>query len=153
MELRHGKDSTDNDQFSITETFISGVVVFIVLLVSMTEQKHIGRMGEEHAARYLESNGYEIAERNWKFRRYEIDIIAWLNDLLVIVEVKTRAGSYYRPERYVSIEQWRSIAFATSKYMTMVGHEWEVRFDIVSVSMKDDTPDVKHYPDVFFPGR
>lgn len=119
----------------------------------MNEMQAIGRRGEEVAARHLEAEGYKVVERNWRYRRYEIDIIAWKGDLLVIVEVKTRGEGYYQPERYVSIDQWRNIAFATSKYMINIDHEWEVRFDIISVTINGTAIRVRHYPDVFFPGR
>lgn len=50
----------------------------------------LGRNGEDRAARYLESEGYEIVERNYHCRSGEIDIIAREAGDLVFVEVKTR---------------------------------------------------------------
>jgi len=38
--------------------------------------KTTGNKGEELAASYLSNKGYEIIERNWRFRYAEVDIIA-----------------------------------------------------------------------------
>ena len=39
-----------------------------------------GNDGENRAAAYLVSKGFEIIERNWRTNRGEIDIIAFKND-------------------------------------------------------------------------
>nr|HRC92968.1 YraN family protein [Bacteroidia bacterium] len=36
----------------------------------------LGREGENMAVEYLVANGYQIVERNWRFGKLEIDIIA-----------------------------------------------------------------------------
>lgn len=55
----------------------------------------LGRKGEELAARYLESVGMLVVERNWRFSDGEIDIVALDGDALVIAEVKTRKNLAY----------------------------------------------------------
>lgn len=57
----------------------------------------LGRRGEEHAADYLRGLGWRILERNWRCREGEVDIIAHDPETgaLVVVEVKTRAGTGY----------------------------------------------------------
>lgn len=49
-----------------------------------------GNQGETLACEYLRSLGYTIQERNFRIRGGEIDIIAFDNEDLVFVEVKTR---------------------------------------------------------------
>jgi putative endonuclease len=49
-----------------------------------------GKAGEELAAQYLERNGLKILERNYRFERGEIDLIAEEGEELVFVEVKAR---------------------------------------------------------------
>lgn len=49
-----------------------------------------GKRGEELAARYLLKRGYFIWQRNWRNRSGEIDIIAYSERKLRIIEVKTR---------------------------------------------------------------
>ena len=119
----------------------------------MRQPNDVGLEGEDIACAFLQQNGYRIAERNWRYRRYEIDIIAWVDELMVVVEVKTRGVGLYKPEHYVLRRQWNYIAFAAGRYMDKIGYDWEVRFDIISVTITERDPIVRHYQDVFFPGR
>lgn len=52
--------------------------------------KGIGQVAEDEAAKYLQSKGYEIVDRNWKTKYCEIDIIAKKNGVIYFVEVKYR---------------------------------------------------------------
>ena len=60
----------------------------------MTEEKRssrqVGRHYEKVAEKCLESQGYQILERNFSCRRGEIDLIAREGGYLVFVEVKYR---------------------------------------------------------------
>ena len=59
----------------------------------MMNNKERGALGEEIAAEYLRSIGYEILDRNFSVRGGEMDIIALDGDVVVFVEVKTRIGN------------------------------------------------------------
>ena len=48
----------------------------------------IGRVGEDLAQKYLSSLGFKILERNWRWRKCEIDIIAIHRDKIIFIEVK-----------------------------------------------------------------
>ena len=50
-----------------------------------------GRGGEEEAARWLESAGWEIVDRRRKTKLGEIDLVARKDGLIAFVEVKWRA--------------------------------------------------------------
>lgn len=58
-------------------------------------RQEIGRLGEIAAAEYLEKNGYDIIERNWRCRSGEIDLIAKKAKQYIFVEVRTRRRSKY----------------------------------------------------------
>ena len=66
----------------------------------MAAHNELGKWGEEIAARFIEKNGYEILERDWKSGHHDLDIIARDEDTLVIIEVKTRRSRHrvYRPQ-------------------------------------------------------
>ena len=50
----------------------------------------IGKLGEESVCAYLIGQGYRIAERNYRIKGGEIDIIAENGDYIAFVEVKAR---------------------------------------------------------------
>ncbi|UNK69371.1 YraN family protein [Microbacterium sp. H1-D42] len=61
----------------------------------MAAKDDFGRAGEERAAAYLRSRGYAILDRNWRCAQGEIDIVALTEDMLCIVEVKTRRSEAF----------------------------------------------------------
>lgn len=59
-----------------------------------SNRKHVlGAYGESLAADFLQQQGYEIVERNWRCRDGELDLVARDKDAWVFVEVKTRRSS------------------------------------------------------------
>lgn len=112
-----------------------------------------GQTGETAAAQFLEQKGWQIAERNWRSGRHEIDLIAWANpQLLVFVEVKTRAGeSFGGPEGAVTYRKQQQLLRAAGLYMESIGYEWEIRFDVVAVILrKEKILEIRHLEDAFF---
>ncbi len=75
----------------------------------MAEHNELGKKGEELAVNHLEENGYEILERNWVFQKAEIDIIAQKDEVLAIVEVKTRSSlDFGSPQDFVKPKKFNS---------------------------------------------
>lgn len=120
----------------------------------MARHNELGKTGENIAAVYLEKEGYLVLEKNWRHRRAEIDLIAKQGDVLVFVEVKTRSSAgLNRPEDAVTKDKQALLTDAASVYMEELGHEWEIRFDIIAIIYFSNTSfDLKHYEDAFFPG-
>jgi len=120
----------------------------------MHENLKIGKEGEEFAVEFLLANGYEILEKNWRFKKAEIDIIAkeYKSDTLVFVEVKTRSYIYYgEPSSFVDTKKKRFILDAASQYMKTIDYEWAIRFDIIGIVLESDKkPKISHYKDAFF---
>jgi putative endonuclease len=62
----------------------------------MEHNQRIGRLGEELAAQYLSSLGWEIIARNWRdAKNGELDLIAAYLDKWHFIEVKTRSSWRY----------------------------------------------------------
>lgn len=119
----------------------------------MATTKEIGDKGELLAAEYLAKEGYVLAEKNWRFKRAEIDLIMREGEVLVFIEVKALSYSYYRrPEEAVDARKEAMIIDAAQRYMEQVGHEWEIRFDIISIILdkKLEIKELEHFKDVFF---
>ena len=69
----------------------------------MAEHNELGKIGEQLAIDYLLKNGYKIRERNYRYLKAEVDIIALKENTLVAVEVKTRTSNYFgNPEDFVT---------------------------------------------------
>ena len=113
----------------------------------MGEHNDIGSKGEDLAVDFLERNGYEILRRNFKFRRYEIDIIAMRGDWLLFIEVKTRTNlDYGTPEEFVLSEQSKRIMQVAEEFIFTTNWQGHIRFDIISVTIGDYT-EVIHFED------
>ena len=119
----------------------------------MAIQQEVGKRGEQVASDYLTAKGYRILERNWYFRKKEIDIIAEKDDFLVIIEVKSRSvGFQENPMDAVNMKKQRFLIQAANAYINKFGIEMEVKFDIITVIFFNDHEyKLKHIDDAFYP--
>lgn len=118
--------------------------------------KHLatGKKGEEIALSFLHEKGYNILETNWRHKKLEVDLIAKDGPTLVFVEVKTRSTNFFGlPEEFVDDNKEKHLARAAAAYMKKISHQWAIRFDVISIILKNDQEtEVKHIEDAFFPG-
>lgn len=118
----------------------------------MNENKVTGKQGEQRALDFLKAQGHLILETNWHHRNAEIDIISRLGDVLIITEVKTRRSNFFgEPEEWVNRQKQKHLVKAAAAYMEKQGLDLEVRFDIVSILIHQDTFRIHHIPDAFYP--
>jgi len=118
----------------------------------MADHNKLGKKGEEIALKYLKSNQYIIKETNWRFRKNEVDIIAEKDNLLVVVEVKTRTSEYFEnPKEAVTRKKQRFIILSADAYVQEKNIEWEVRFDIIAVTIINQQINIEHIQDAFQP--
>jgi putative endonuclease len=118
----------------------------------MADHNETGIKGEELAEKYLRNAGYEILERNWRFGKNEIDIIARDKNFLVIAEVKTRrTANFGEPEEFVTRTKQKSLIKAANGYVMQKEIDLETRFDIVSVLYHGNSYTVKQLKDAFYP--
>jgi len=118
----------------------------------MAKHNKFGKEGEELACKLLREKGYQIAERNWRFGKLELDIVARLKDTLVIVEVKTRANDYHGdPEDFVTRSKQRHIIKAANEYIVQKDVNLETRFDVIAILVDGKETKVKHLESAFYP--
>jgi len=119
----------------------------------MAEHNELGRLGEVLAQQYLEKLGYVILEKNWVYGRAEIDLIAFHQNTLVFVEVKTRRSvDYGEPEDFVNWKKEKQLEFASAVYIEKKNHQGEIRFDIVAIVFENrDIYKINHIEDAFWP--
>jgi putative endonuclease len=117
----------------------------------MTNHIELGKAGETIAVTHLEGKGYRILERNWRWGREEIDIIARDGNFVVIVEVKTRSSNVIaEPEASVTKSKQRILVRAANAYVNYRRLQGEVRFDIISVLIGPDGHTINHIADAFY---
>ena len=118
----------------------------------MTSTKSIGNEGEDIACSFLEGENYKIMERNWHYGKYEVDIIAEVNQLLVFLEVKYRSGNYFgEPEVFVSNKQKRNLIRVANFYVDKKNSFQEIRFDIIAIVNNNGKVSINHIEDAFKP--
>ncbi len=91
--------------------------------------------GEDAAAAWYLSDGYEILDRNWRCRDGELDLIAAGEGCLVFCEVKSRSSSAYGvPAAAVTPAKQRRIRHLALRWLDEHDvHGARLRFDVVSV--------------------
>lgn len=98
--------------------------------------RQIGAKKEEMAAKYLQQNGMEILERNFRNRQGEIDIIGRHEGYLVFVEVKYRSNTRQGyPAEAVDFRKQRQICKVADYYRMIhgLGEQTKVRYDVIAV--------------------
>ena len=119
----------------------------------MAAKDELGRAGEQRAARYLESCGYEVLDRNWRVREGELDLVVGRPGDLVVVEVKTRRGEAFgHPfeaiDRRKRQRLWRlAVAWIAAHPEQVQGRR--LRLDAVAIIGSDpDTALLEHLEDL-----
>lgn len=121
-----------------------------------TDPRHLlGVDGEMAALEFLLDKGYRILEHRYRVGRWEVDLIAERDGVVVFVEVKTRSGmAFGRPAEAVTSRKQRELI--------KVARAWEdrsrrrdraIRFDVVEVlrSRNGGVVVVRHIESAFRP--
>ncbi len=117
----------------------------------MSKHYELGREGEQLAVNYLLKKGYQILERNWRFQKAEVDIIALKEETLAVVEVKTRSSNEFgNPQDFVNQKKIRLLREAINEFVIQRNLDVEVRFDIIAITMRDSMEDIEHLKDAFY---
>ncbi len=117
----------------------------------MAKHNELGKFGEEIAVEFLQKDGYEILETNWTFQKAEVDIIAKKENILAIVEVKTRSSlEFGLPQDFVKPKKIQLLVKAVNEYVISKDFDIEVRFDIIAVHKEGDSFVIEHLIDAFY---
>ena len=118
----------------------------------MATHNDTGKLGENLAQEYLVSQGFAIVATNWHRGKFEIDIIAYREGLIVFAEVKTRSHTDHgNPEEFVDNKKQRAYVRLADAYVTAHQRHEEVRFDIISVIISPDGHQIEHLENAFSP--
>jgi putative endonuclease len=118
----------------------------------MNYRKDTGNKGENIAAQYLAKQDYTILERNWRFKYWEVDIIAAKQNKLHFVEVKTRSNERYgKPEESIGRDKMNSLKHAAEEYLYL-HPEWKyIQFDVLAITLHgNEAKEIFLIEDVYF---
>lgn len=117
----------------------------------MAKHNTLGKEGEKRAVDFLLKNGYEIIRKNYRYLKAEIDIIAQKDDILAVVEVKTRSTrDFGLPQDFVSKKKIKLMVMAMDHFLNEREWDIEVRFDIVAVIKSKNDWEIEHLKDAFY---
>jgi len=117
----------------------------------MGKHNELGEKGEKLAVDFLLKNGYHIMRKNYRYLKAEIDIIAKKNDVLAIVEVKTRSSAFFENiADTVTPKKIKLVVMAANHYVIEQNLEVEVRFDIITILKKSKGFDIEHLENAFY---
>ena len=112
------------------------------------QKQSLGRWGEEVAAQYLMSLGYEILERNVRTEYGELDLVTRQGAQLIFVEVKARSSADFgEPEEAVTPAKQQHLLDAAESYLQAHPEfegDWHV--DVIAVRrLKGRNPEIVHF--------
>jgi putative endonuclease len=104
----------------------------------LPEHLKTGERGEEGAFFFLRRNGFVVVARRWNDGPLpgDIDLIAWQDDVLCFVEVKTRSGKdVATASSAVDRDKRKTLRRLARQYLRQLPDEErpQIRFDIVTV--------------------
>ncbi len=117
----------------------------------MAQHNQLGKEGEALAVNFLIKEGYIILERNYRFDKAEVDIIARQEETLAVVEVKTRSSTTFgNPQDFVKPEQIKRLVKAVDAYISDKELKVDVRFDIIAIVKAKGQLEIEHLKNAFY---
>lgn len=116
----------------------------------MAQHNELGKKGEEMAVAHLLASGYEIVARNFTHQKAEVDIIARKENVLAVVEVKTRSTpDFGDPQDFVKKKQINQLVKAIDHFVNEHDLDVNVRFDIIAIIKNKAGTKLEHLEDAF----
>lgn len=115
-----------------------------------------GRDAEDIAALFLEERGLVVLDRNYRFMKAEVDIVAIQEQEVVFVEVRSLKNARFgHPEETITELKKNLLYQAADAWL----HERRMggarmRFDVVSIVYENDEkkPEIEYFRNAFWPG-
>jgi putative endonuclease len=116
--------------------------------------RKLGNQGENLAADYLKSKGYNIIKRNFYSKYGEIDIIATNKIYIIFVEVKLRdKNSMVSAVESVCKNKQSKIIKTAVKFLESDEYELQPRFDVIALTKDYDRIYIEHLQNAFDAGE
>lgn len=123
----------------------------------MAKNRLLGQKGEVLARMFLEHDGYEVMEENWRAGRLgEVDLIVFHpgEKRLAFVEVKTRSSkSFGHPSEAVTPKKQETLRQLGEIYLQDFEHrndsDLSVSFDVIAINTDKDPIEIEHLANAF----
>lgn len=93
-----------------------------------------GRRAESAVAVYLQGQGYQMLQQNWRTRWCEIDVVAQKEQTIYFVEVKYRKNDYYGDGlAYVTPKKLQQMHFAAELWVS--NYQWNGDYTLAAASV------------------
>ena len=103
----------------------------------------VGHLAEQHAAKYLEQQGYKVLDINWRTKLCEIDIVAKKGAIVYLVEVKYRVSdSFGSGFEYITPKKLRQMRLAAEVWVNY--SNWEGDYRLAAIELTGSNYTVKN---------
>ena len=117
----------------------------------MAKHNEFGKEGEQLAVDFLIQKGYVILNRNYRYLKSEIDIIAEKDNILAIVEVRARSNDQIIPiADTITPKKIKLLVMGADAYVTSNELDVEVRFDIITILKNKKIFKIEHLESAFY---
>jgi len=118
-------------------------------------KEKLGKIGEEIAVDFLKKKGYQILDRNYKFKipgdlqKGEIDIVAKKKDTICFVEVKTLKNPKIEifPEEKINLSKKKKLIATAESWLIKnkipLDSKWQI--DVISIVIKEGKTKISHF--------
>ena len=117
----------------------------------MKGKRGIGEKYEARVGQYLVEKEYTLVAKNFRFKHFEIDIIAVKKEIILFAEVKYRSSKIDARYPSVSKKQQKNIRDCAKAFMQEHPEyrHYFGRFDIFLITPKGDDIDIQHFKNNF----
>lgn len=117
----------------------------------MGKHNEFGKEGEQIAVNFLLKKGYTISYRNYRYLKAEIDIIAKKDDIIAIVEVRSRSSDFIENiAETITPKKIKLLVMAADHYILSSNFDVEVRFDIITILKNSKQFKIEHLENAFY---
>lgn len=117
----------------------------------MGKHNEFGKEGEQIAVNFLIKKGYEIKYRNYRYLKAEIDVIAQMDNMLCIIEVRSRSSDFIENiAETITKKKIGLLVMGADHYVIENDLDVEVRFDVITILKNKRVLEVEHLENAFY---
>ncbi|MCP4978847.1 MAG: endonuclease [Maribacter sp.] len=117
----------------------------------MGKHNEFGKEGERIAVDFLIKKGYKIKNRNYRYLKAELDIIAQKEDILAIIEVRSRSSDFIENiAETITKKKIGLLVLGADHYVAELDLDVEVRFDVITILKNKKVFKIEHLESAFY---